>query len=89
MMRSPAVASNAIFLRASRERPRIAVPCVPESDDNEPREAAAPRRSAVPRLSNTFKGAQTGGNRITTQPAATSDKPTAPKSPYRARHPAV
>jgi hypothetical protein len=28
-----------------------------------------------------FKGPQTGGNRTTTQPTATSDRPTAPKSP--------
>jgi hypothetical protein len=56
MMRSHAVGSNAIFLRASRERLRTALPYAPKSDDNEPREVAAPRRSAVPRLSNSFPG---------------------------------
>ena len=56
MMDRPPVGSNAIFLRASRERPRTSVPCVPESDDNEPREVAVPRSSAVPRLSNSFQG---------------------------------
>ena len=54
MMRSPAVGSIAIFPRASRERPRTAAPCVPEADDKELGEAAAPRRRAVPRLSISF-----------------------------------
>ena len=56
MMRSPAVGSNAPFLRASRERPRTAVPCVRESDENEPREVATPRRSAIPPHSNSLQG---------------------------------
>jgi hypothetical protein len=56
MMRSPVIGANAIFLRASRERPRTAMPCVCESDDKELREATAPSRSAVPRLSNTLQG---------------------------------
>lgn len=56
MMRSPAIGANAIFLRASRERPMTAVSCVPEPDENEPREAAAPSRSTVPRLSNALQG---------------------------------
>ena len=82
MMRSPAVGSNAPFLRASRERPRTVVPCVPESNDKQLREAAR-RYAEAPfhALQAAFSGAQTGGNRTTTQPTATSDKPAAPKSP--------
>jgi len=56
MIRSPAVGSKAILLRPSRERPRTAVPYVPESVDKQLREAAAPRKSAVPRISNSRQG---------------------------------
>jgi hypothetical protein len=60
MMRSPVIVSNAIFLRASWQRPMTAVPCFPESDDDEPRKAPAPRSNGVPRPSNSFRGRPNG-----------------------------
>jgi len=45
--------------------------------------ARSPRHAEAPfhPIQIAFKGAQTAGNRTTTRPTATLDKPTAPKSP--------
>ncbi len=56
MIRSPAAGSVAIFLHASRERPRNAVRRLPETDDTDLCEAAAPPRRAIPCLSTSFPG---------------------------------